>query len=205
MILPVKDLHCHVHIQINQGHELIVTRRRLGHALAMHQASLHDPGIIHSRLENLDGAILEVIVDLDLAHQIGCVVDLLEGLLEVAPEAEHLLVVGQPGRHPGTRARRIDGSGANGRTANVHRHAARVHRFRLLAIAQHAESLELQQGLGLGMMALGDLIKGILIPVNYLYLIIIKSLGTYIAEECARKQGHPRNTQHGVVFIFIKA
>jgi len=124
----------------------------------MNHTSLDNARVVHPRFVYLQSTVLEIVVYLDLAHQVGGMVHLLQGLLKVGTKAQHLLIVCQPGRHSGSRSWWIYGGSPDWRTTYVHRYAARFHGRRLLAITQHAESLEVGQRLRFWIVTFGYLL-----------------------------------------------
>jgi hypothetical protein len=71
----------------------------LGKLVASDELALRYARVLHRVLVHLHGVVLEVVQDGDGSHAIELVRALVHGLLEVAVEAEHLLVVGHYGRH----------------------------------------------------------------------------------------------------------
>jgi len=76
------------------GLALVVLRK----AVAADELALRDARVLHKRLVDLHGVVLEEVEDGDGAHAVELVRALVDCLLEVAVEAEDLLVVGDGGR-----------------------------------------------------------------------------------------------------------
>ena len=77
-------------------------------------ATLIETGVLQARFDELNGVVLEVEVDLDVAHAVLLGARLGHRLLEVAVEAEHLLVE----RHPRRQVETV--AGRNGTVRSRH-------------------------------------------------------------------------------------